>query len=95
MCKSRKQKRNTGKNRLLLLCNPHNKTYKKTCKINKHLIIVFIWLIKQKLIKTCLFFYKNVVFFQLIISKKTTTILTKAMIKNLLPRERKTRLKTC
>ena len=70
MCKSRKQKRNIGKNRLLLLWNSHNKTYKKTCKIKNQLIIVFVWFIKQNPIKTFLFFYKNVVVFQLIISKK-------------------------
>ena len=94
MCKSRKQKRNTGKNRLLLLCNPHNKTYKKTCKINKHLIIVFIIFIKQKIIKLVCFFIKTLCFLIGYI-KKTTTILIRTMIKNLLSHKSKTRLKTC
>ena len=95
MCEAKKKRGKISKNRLLFLWLPDYKPYKKTCKIKNHLIIVFIWFIKQKLIKTFLFFYKNVVFFQLIISKKTTTTLIKTMIKNLLPHERKTRLKTC
>ena len=95
MCEAKKKRGNIGKIWLLFLWIPHYKPYKKTCKIKNHLIIVFIWFTKQKLIKTCLFFYKNVVFFQLIISKKTTTTLIKTMIKNLLPHESKTRLKTC
>ena len=95
MCEAKKKRENIGKTWLLFLWIPHYKPYKKKCKIKNHLTIVFIWFIKQKLIKTCLFFYKNVVFFQLIISKKTTTILKKTMIKNLLPSESKTRLKTC
>ena len=95
MCEAKKKRGKIGKTWLLFLWIPNYKSYKKTCKIKNHLIIVFTGFIKQKLIKTCLFFYKNFVFFQLIISKKTTTILTKAMIKNLLPSESKTRLKTC
>ena len=74
MCKSRKQKRKTGKNRLLLLCNPHNKTYKKTCKIKNNLIIVFINFIKQKIIKLVCFFIKTLWFFNWLYQKNNYNI---------------------
>ena len=70
MRKAKKQRRNIDKTWLLLVLIPYYKLYKNTGKIKKHLIIVFIRLIKQKLIKKCSFFYKNVAGFLLIISKK-------------------------
>jgi len=74
MCKSRKQKRNIGKNRWLSLWNPHNKTYKKTCKIKNYLIIVFINLIKQKIIKLVCFFTKTLWFFNWLYQKNNYNI---------------------
>ena len=71
MCKSRKQKRNIGKNQLLLFWNPHNKPYKKTCKIKNHLIIVFISFIKQKIIKLVCFFIKTLWFFNWLYQKNS------------------------
>ena len=74
MCKSRKQKRNIGKNWLLLLCNPHNKTYNKTYKTKNILIIVFINFIKQKIIKFVCFFIKTLSFFNWLYQKNNYNI---------------------
>jgi len=74
MCKSRKQKRNTGKNRLLLLWNHHNKPYKKTYKFKNQLLIVFISFIKQKIIKLVCFLIKNLWFFNWLYQKNNYNI---------------------
>ena len=74
MCKSRKQKRNIGKNWLLLLWNPHNKTYNKTYKNKNNLIVVFIIFMKQKIIKIVCFLIKNLWFFNWLYQKNSYNI---------------------
>ena len=95
MRKAKKQRKNTDKTWLSLVLIPHYKPHKNTSKIKKYLIIVFVRFIKQKPIKTFSFFYKNVVVFLLVISKKTTAKLIRTMIKNFLPYGSNTELKTC
>lgn len=93
MYKSRKQKRDTGKNRLLLsvlLCFVEPK---KTYKIIITLLIVFNRFIKQILIKTDSFFLKNSCFFKRFYQKRITTVTIKNIIRRLLPRKTIARLK--
>ena len=95
MREAKKPRRNIDKSWWSTVLIPHYKPYKNTRKINNNLTIVFIRLIKQRIIKNCLFFYKKVVVFILVISKKTGTKLIRTMIKNFLRYGSNTELKTC
>ena len=80
---------------LLLGFKKHKKKLKRTHKNNNQLITVFIWFIKQFIIKPYLFFAKNRVVFNTNKSKKTKTILIKTITKKELTHKTRIRLKTC